>query len=50
MKESEKALAIIDEIDQMELDWLQEYDKLYKKDEGANKDLNVLALEELKKA
>ena len=46
----ENALSIISEIDQMEQKYLTEYDKLYAKDQADNKDLNKLALEELKKA
>ena len=49
-QESETALAILDEIDQMEKTFEEEYDKVYAKDKDANKDLNILALEELKQA
>ena len=50
VQESETALAILDEIDQMEKTFEEEYDKVYSKDKESNKDLNVLALEELKQA
>lgn len=50
VKSSDMALAVIDEIDQMEEDYLNEYEKLFVKDTENNKDFNMLALEELKQA
>ena len=49
VNESETALAVIDEIDKMEQMYLEEYEKVYEKDQSENKDLNVLAIEELKR-
>ena len=46
----ENSLAIISEIDDMEKKYHEEYEKVYSKDKEANRDLNVLALEELKQA
>ena len=38
------------ELDIMEKNYLQEYEKVYLKDQEGNKDLNNLAIEELKRA
>jgi len=44
------SLQVIDEIDSMEKLYLEEYHKVYDKDKEAGKDLNNLAIEELKRA
>ena len=44
------SLAVLSELDTFEREYLSEYEKLYMKDKEGNKDLNVLAIEELKRA
>ena len=46
----ETTMVVLSEIDQEEQFYLAEYDKLYKKDKEGNKDVNKLALQELKRA
>ena len=41
---------VVSEIDEFEKQYMEEYDKIYSKDQKDNKDLNRLAIEELKKA
>lgn len=41
---------VVSEIDQLEKTFMEEYDRVYAKDQQANKDLNRLAINELKKA
>ena len=41
---------VLSEIDELEKTFMDEYDKLYAKDQKDNKDLNRLAIAELKKA
>ena len=43
-------LEVITQIDEVEKMYMQEYQKVYAKDKENNKDLNHLALEELKRA
>ena len=43
-------VAVMTELDFMEQNYLNEYEKVYLKDKDGNKDLNNLAIEELKRA
>jgi len=43
-------VAVVNELELMEQSYLQEYEKVYLKDQDGNKDLNNLAIEELKRA
>lgn len=47
---SETSLAVMSELDIIEKTYLTEYEKVYLKDKEDNKDLNHLAIEELKRA
>ena len=46
----ENTLMILSEIDELEQTYLHEYDKVFQKDADGNKDLNKLAIHDLKKA
>ena len=48
--QDEMRLEVMTELDMMEKNYLQEYEKVYLKDQEGNKDLNNLAIEELKRA
>jgi len=45
-----KDVQVVDEIDEMQKVYLEEFDKVYQKDKANGKDLNNLAIEELKRA
>lgn len=49
-EENETHIAVLSQIDELQELYLDEYHKVYAKDQSANKDLNILALEELKRA
>jgi len=44
-KDNESALEILNEIDEIEKKYVEEFDLIYEKDLADNKDLNVKAIE-----
>ena len=48
-EDEHKDLMVIDGLDEIEEQYMNEFELVYKKDREGNKDLNKLALEELKR-
>lgn len=49
-KSDEKTIVVVTALDELEQIYIKEFDKIIEKDKKANKDLNKLAILELKRA